>query len=84
MSGHPREAQDTLSHALTLSVVGEDALVGAELLFHFGSAISDLGDGGLAREVLSTALDAFVRIGARQWAERVQRRLTDGVSSQYF
>jgi hypothetical protein len=84
LSGNPLGAQHTLSHALTLSAVAEDALLGAELLFQFGTAAWSFGDEDMGREVLSTALEAFERIGARQWAGRVRSRLTSGDLSRYF
>lgn len=84
LSGDTAAAQHVLSHALTLAAVAEDALLGAELLFQFGSAIWQDGDEDLGREVLHTALDAFERIGARQWWGRVRTRLASGDLSRYF
>ena len=84
MSGEYERAVETLRHALTLSAVAEDALLGAELLFQLAATVWEQGDEAGGREVMSTALEAFDRIGARQWVGRVRRRLTEGPSSRYF
>ena len=82
--GRPDEAIDTLRQAFTLSAVGEDALLGAELLYQFGLALYDAGQEQSAREVWSASLDAFERIAARQWVERVRQRLSTGVTGRYL
>jgi tetratricopeptide (TPR) repeat protein len=84
MSGRPQQAVSTLGHALTLSAVGEDALLGAETLYQFGLARREAGDAAGGTEALKAALEAFERIAARQWVGRVRQRLSDGASGRYF
>ena len=84
LMGRPSEGADTLRHALTLSAVGEDALLGAEIFYQFGMALHASGDVVMAKEVWKTALEAFERIAARQWAGRVRQRLIFGASSRYL
>jgi tetratricopeptide (TPR) repeat protein len=43
LAGRPADAVETLRYALTLSAVGEDALLGAEVLYQFGLALYDNG-----------------------------------------
>ncbi len=76
LSGRTAEATDTLRHALTLSAITEDALVGAEVLYQFGLALLAFGDSKRAIDALNSALDAFERMGARQWVARVREKLT--------
>ena len=84
LAGRPAEAAETLQRALTLSAVGEDALLGAETLYQFGVALSDLGDTDSAQQVWRAALEAFERISARQWVGRVRQRLSTGGTSRYL
>jgi tetratricopeptide (TPR) repeat protein len=84
MSGRPDAAADTLRVALTLSAVGEDALLGAEILYQFGLALNAAGDSETAKDVWQAALEAFERIGARQWAGRTSKRLSHGGTSRYL
>ncbi len=76
LSGRAGEATDTLRHALTLSAITEDALVGAEVLYQFGLSLLAFGDAKRGADALNSALDAFERMGARQWAGRVREKLT--------
>lgn len=84
MVGLPGDAVDTLRVAMTLSAVGEDALLGAEILYQFGLALDAAGDAQSARDVWQAALEAFERIGARQWIDRVHQRLSHGGTSRYL
>jgi tetratricopeptide (TPR) repeat protein len=84
LSGRPEQATDALRHALTLSAVSEDALLGAEILYQFGLALAAEGDEKHARTAWSSALDAFERIAARQWVARVRTCLTEGPSGRYL
>lgn len=83
LSGRAGDAADTLRYALTLAAVGEDALLGAEILYQFGLALYDGNDQVMAREVWSTALDAFERIAAREWIARVRDRISTGSTREY-
>lgn len=84
LSGRPAEAAETFRHALTLSAVGEDAVLGAEVLYQFGLALHDLGDRTSARQVWNASLEAFERISARQWVGRVRDRLSTGGTGRYL
>jgi len=84
MSGRGGEAANTLRHALTLAAVGEDALLGAEILYQFALALHEADDPPMAQEVWSAALEAFERIAARDWVGRVQRRLFAGPTGRYL
>jgi tetratricopeptide (TPR) repeat protein len=84
LSGRPIEAADTLRYALTLSAVAEDALLGAETLYQFGLALFAAGRRNEARESWRAALDAFERIAARQWVQRVRHRLSVGLTGRYY
>lgn len=84
LSGRLTDAPNTLSHGLTLSAIAEDAFLGAELLFQFGAAIWQGGDESLGRDALRTSLDAFERIGDRQWTVRVRNWLIHGPTGRYF
>jgi tetratricopeptide (TPR) repeat protein len=84
LSGRASEATDTLRYGLTLAAVGEDALLGAEILYQFGLALYESNDAPMAREVWNSALDAFERIAAREWVVRVRERLRTGSSRQYL
>ncbi len=82
--GRASEATDTLRHALTLSAISEDALLGGELLYQFGLALRAFGDLRGAQDALASAQDAFERMGAREWVRRVRLRLTEPDSSRYW
>lgn len=84
MRGLPAEAADTLRHAMSLSAVAEDALLGAEILYQFGMCLQVLGDRLGSKESLTSALEAFERIGARQWVSRARERLTGGDFGRYL
>jgi tetratricopeptide (TPR) repeat protein len=84
LTGRNDAAIDTLRYAATLAAVGEDALLGAEVLYQFGLALFDGDNEPLAREAWKTALDAFERISAREWVERVRERLSSGSTAQYM
>lgn len=84
LSNRPTEAVATLRHALTLSAVGEDALLGGEVLYQFGLALFASGDAAGARQILDAALETFERIAARQWVGRVRKQLSSGGSGRYF
>jgi tetratricopeptide (TPR) repeat protein len=84
MIGKSCDATDTLRHALTLSAITEDALLGGEILYQFGLALEAFGDHKGAGESLTSALEAFERIGARQWVGRARQRLTGGVPGRYL
>jgi hypothetical protein len=81
--GRAADAVDTLRVAMTLSAVGEDALLGAEILYQFGMALDAAGDHS-PRDVWQAALEAFERIGARPWIDRVRERLSHGSTSRYL
>jgi len=84
LSGRAADATDTLRHALTLSAITEDALVGAEVLYQFGLALLAFGDGRGGIEALKAALEAFDRMGARQWVGKVRQRLTNPDYGRYL
>lgn len=84
LNGRPNVAVETLRYALTLSAIGEDALLGAEVLYQFGCALFQDGDRRMATEVWQAALEAFDRIAARDWVERLQDVLTRGPSGRYL
>ena len=84
LCGRPIEAADTLRYALTLSAIGEDALLGAETLYQFGLALFAAGQRNEARESWRAALDAFERIAARPWVARVRHRLSVGLTGRYY
>lgn len=84
LNGHSVDATDTLRYGLTLAAVGEDALLGAEILYQFGQALDACGDRAMANEVWQTALDAFERIAAREWTARVRERLERGATGAYL
>lgn len=84
MSGRAADATDTLRYALTLSAITEDALLGAETLYQFGLALDAFGDPKGAKNAWYSALEAFERIGARQWVGRVQKRLSGAISGRYW
>jgi hypothetical protein len=69
---------------LTLSTLGEDALLGAEVLYQFGCALHASGDCRMATEVWEAALEAFRRIAARDWIDRTQDVLSNGPSGRYL
>jgi tetratricopeptide (TPR) repeat protein len=82
--GQSAAAIDTFRVALTLSAVGEDALLGAEILYEFGCALEAAGETETAQEVWQASLEAFERIGAGQWVGRVSSRLSHRVTSRYL
>jgi tetratricopeptide (TPR) repeat protein len=84
LCGRPIEATDTLRYALTLSAIGEDALLGAETLYQFGLALYAAGQRTEARQSWQAALDAFERIAAREWVARVRHRLSVGLTGRYY
>ncbi|MGH9889281.1 MAG: hypothetical protein ACREBE_27350 [bacterium] len=84
LSGRPSEAVETLRYALTLSAVGEDALLGAEVLYQFGLALFEDGQERSAEDAWRASMDAFERIAARRWVGRVRQRLSGGVTGRYF
>lgn len=84
LTGHPVDATDTLRYGLTLAAVGEDALLGGEILYQFGQALDACGDRAMADEVWRTALDAFERIASTEWVARVQARLERGATATYL
>jgi tetratricopeptide (TPR) repeat protein len=84
LTGRAAEATDTLRHALTLSAITEDALVSAEVLYQFALALLALGDPNRGTDALNSALDAFNRMGARQWAKRVREKLTQPDWGRYL
>ncbi len=84
LRGSPEAAANTLRHALTLAAVGEDALLGAELLHQFGIALHEGENEPMAREVWAAALDAFERIGAREWVDHVRGCIDSGPSGRYL
>jgi len=83
LAGRPTDAADTLRYALTLAADGEDALLGAEILYQFGLALDESNESAMAREVWHTALDAFERIAAREWVARVRERIASGSTRHY-
>jgi len=84
LTGRNDAAIDSLRYAATLAAVGEDALLGGEVLYQFGLALFDGKNEPLARQAWRTALDAFERISAREWAERVRERLATGSTAHYL
>lgn len=77
LAGHPAEALEPLRTAMTLSAVTEDALLGGEVMYECGQALAAIGDLEAAKRSWSSALDAFERIGALDWVERVRGLLSD-------
>jgi tetratricopeptide (TPR) repeat protein len=84
MSGRSYDAMDTLRHGLTLAAVGEDALLGGEMLYQFGIALHMTDNEMMAREVWNAALETFERIDARDWANRVQECIVLGPTGHYL
>jgi tetratricopeptide (TPR) repeat protein len=84
LTGCPELALDTLQRALTLSAVGEDALLGAETLYQFALALREAGRDEEGNEVLRTALESFERLSARQWVGRTRRQLTNPSPGRYL
>jgi tetratricopeptide (TPR) repeat protein len=84
MTGEPDRAIDTLKRGLTLSAMSEDAFLGAEILYQFGMALEGAGDSEGAKKAWGSALDAFERMGARQWVGRVRKRLTGAGIGRYL
>ena len=82
--GRPHDAAESLQHGLTLAAVGEDALLGGEILYQFGLALEERGDGALATEVWRTAVETFERIAARDWTKRTRERLSFGTTGRYL
>jgi tetratricopeptide (TPR) repeat protein len=84
LMGRAETAVETLRHALTLSTLGEDALLGAEVLYQFGIALHAVGDTRMAGEVWRAGLEAFQRIAAPDWIQRTQEVLSRGPSGRYL
>ena len=84
LMGRPAEGADTLRYAATLSAVGEDALLSAEVLYQFGLALWDAGQEQSAKAAWNGSLEAFERIGARPWVMRVRARLSAGSTGRYL
>ncbi|MGH7619784.1 MAG: tetratricopeptide repeat protein [Gemmatimonadaceae bacterium] len=84
MCGRTQDAAFTLRHGLTLAAVGEDALLGGEMLYQFGLALYADDNEAMAREVWGAALDAFERIAAADWVTRVRERLSFGPTGHYL
>jgi tetratricopeptide (TPR) repeat protein len=84
LSGRTDDALNTLRHGLTLAAVGEDALLGGEMLFQFGLALHAADSASMAREVWGAAAEAFDRIEARDWSDRVQECLVLGPTGDYL
>jgi hypothetical protein len=60
---------------MALSAVSEDALLGGEVMYECGLALQDLGRVAEARQSFAAALDAFERIGAKGWIDRLRNTL---------
>jgi tetratricopeptide (TPR) repeat protein len=75
LGGKPNESLEQLRTAMTLSAVTEDALLGGEIMYESGLALAATGDLKAARQSWAAALDAFERIGAADWIERVRGTL---------
>ena len=72
LSGRSREALEPIRGALQICANASDALLEAELLHEAGVAHAECGDHAAAREMWTTALSAFERIGAQVQAQRVR------------
>jgi Flp pilus assembly protein TadD len=72
IDGRPSEALEPLRTAMALSAVSEDALLGGEIMYECGLALADLGRLSEARQSFMAALDAFERIGAQGWVDKVK------------
>jgi tetratricopeptide (TPR) repeat protein len=77
LGGKPEAALDPLRTAMALSAVSEDALLGGEIMYECGLVLQDLGRDREARQSFMAALDAFERIGANGWVDRVRTSLGD-------
>lgn len=84
LCGRPAEAAETLRYALTLSAVGEDALLGAEVMYQYGLALYEDDQKEAAQDAWRAAMDAFERIAARRWVTRVRERLSGKVPGRYL
>ena len=73
--GRPAEALEPLRTAMALSAISEDALLGGEIMYECGLALLDLRRGTEARQSFLAALDAFERIGAQGWVDKVRLHL---------
>jgi tetratricopeptide (TPR) repeat protein len=73
--GRPAEALEPLRTAMALSAVSEDALLGGEIMYECGLALMDLNRTTEARQSFLAALDAFERIGAQGWVDKVRLSL---------
>jgi tetratricopeptide (TPR) repeat protein len=73
----PDEALEPLRTAMALSAVAEDALLGGEIMYECGLALAALGRLSEARQSYLAALDAFERIGANGWIDRVNLSLEE-------
>jgi tetratricopeptide (TPR) repeat protein len=83
MVGRVDDSLGTLRHGLTLAAVGEDALLGGEMLYQFGLSLHASNSDVMAREVWGAAFEAFDRIEARDWCKRVQETIAVGPSEKY-
>jgi tetratricopeptide (TPR) repeat protein len=77
VSGRPADALDPFRTAMALSAVSEDALLGGEIMYECGLALLDLDRTAEARQSFLAALDAFERIGASGWVDKVRTSLGD-------
>jgi tetratricopeptide (TPR) repeat protein len=84
LAGRPAESVEILRHALAFSTEAEDALVNAEILYQYGLALHASGDAEAAETAWKGALEAFERVGARQWVARVGQQLSLANSSRYL
>jgi tetratricopeptide (TPR) repeat protein len=83
MVGRVDDSLSTLRHGLTLAAVGEDALLGGEMLYQFGLTLHASNSDAMAREVWGAAFEAFDRIEAREWCGRVQETIVLGPSGNF-
>lgn len=77
LAGHPRESLDPLRTAMALSAVSEDAVLGGEIMYECGMSLADTGEFPAAKQSWRAALDAFERIGALDWIDRVRGVLAE-------
>jgi hypothetical protein len=66
---------------MALAAVSEDALLGGEIMYESGLSLAACGDLPAARQAWGAALDAFERIGAMDWVERVRAEMLEEPSS---
>lgn len=77
LAGRAEEALDALRTAMALSAVAEDALLGGEIMYECGLCLAALDRQSEARQSYLAALDAFERIGAVGWVDRVRTAIGD-------